>query len=78
MLRPRMVVTFAPTGLTSVILEIEGTSYEQHDEASFDNDVVAFRVANVATKVLKRGMVMGEANNESPKWAESFKALVKT
>ncbi len=72
-----MVVTFAPKGLTTVITELE-QHHEQIDEASFVNDVLGFRVADLAVRELGRGMLMGEANNDPPKMAENFKALVKT
>ncbi|KAF6001567.1 hypothetical protein CCYA_CCYA13G3477 [Cyanidiococcus yangmingshanensis] len=73
-LRPGMVVTFAPTGLTTEVKSVE-MHHESLPEAG-PGDNVGFNVKNVSVKELKRGFVCGDSKNDPPKAAADFKAQV--
>jgi len=73
-LKPGMVVTFAPVGLTT-----EVKSVEMHHEALAEaepGDNVGFNVKNVAVKELRRGFVCGDSKNDPPKGCATFLAQV--
>ncbi|XP_066269494.1 elongation factor 1-alpha-like [Branchiostoma lanceolatum] len=73
-LKPGMVVTFAPVGLTTEVKSVE-MHHESLPEA-LPGDNVGFNVKNVSVKEIKRGMVAGDSKNDAPKEAESFTAQV--
>ncbi|CAH1247758.1 EEF1A1 [Branchiostoma lanceolatum] len=73
-LKPGMVVTFAPVGLTTEVKSVE-MHHESLPEA-LPGDNVGFNVKNVSVKEIKRGMVAGDSKNDAPKEAESFAAQV--
>jgi elongation factor 1-alpha len=69
-----MVVTFAPTGLTT-----EVKSVEMHHEAlpeAGPGDNVGFNIKNVSVKEIRRGFVAGDSKNDPPKESASFNAQV--
>jgi len=73
-LKPGMVVTFAPTGLTT-----EVKSVEMHHEAlteAMPGDNVGFNVKNVSVKDLKRGYVASDSKNDPAKAAQDFTSQV--
>ncbi|ENN77259.1 hypothetical protein YQE_06088, partial [Dendroctonus ponderosae] len=73
-LKPGMVVTFAPVGLTT-----EVKSVEMHHEAlqeAVPGDNVGFNVKNVSVKELRRGFVAGDSKNNPPRGAADFTAQV--
>lgn len=73
-LKPGMVVTFAPANLTT-----EVKSVEMHHEAlqeAVPGDNVGFNVKNVSVKELRRGYVAGDSKNNPPKAAADFTAQV--
>merc|ERR1711983_230708 len=73
-LKPAMVVTFGPTGLTT-----EVKSVEMHHESlpqAVPGDNVGFNVKNVSIKEIKRGMVAGDSKNDPPCETETFTAQV--
>jgi elongation factor 1-alpha len=73
-IKPGMVVTFAPVNLTT-----EVKSVEMHHEAlteALPGDNVGFNVKNVSVKELRRGFVCGDSKNDPPKAAKTFKAQV--
>lgn len=73
-LKPGMVVTFAPVNLTT-----EVKSVEMHHEAlseAVPGDNVGFNVKNVAVKELRRGYVCGDSKDTPPKCTEEFTAQV--
>merc|ERR1712136_694748 len=73
-IKPGMVVTFAPVGLTT-----EVKSVEMHHEAlteAFPGDNVGFNVKNVSVKDIKRGYVASDSKNDPAKGAEDFQAQV--
>ena len=73
-LKPGMVVTFAPVGLTTEVKSVE-MHHESLPEA-LPGDNVGFNVKNVSVKEIKRGMVAGDSKNDAPKEAETFTAQV--
>lgn len=73
-LKPGMVVTFAPVNLTT-----EVKSVEMHHEAlseALPGDNVGFNVKNVSVKDIRRGNVAGDSKNDPPQEAASFTAQV--
>jgi len=73
-LKPGVVVTFAPAGLTT-----EVKSVEMHHEAlteALPGDNVGFNVKNVSVKELRRGYVAGDSKNKPPKATQDFVAQV--
>jgi len=73
-LKPGMVVTFAPANVTT-----EVKSVEMHHEAlpeAVPGDNVGFNVKNVSVKDIRRGNVAGDSKNDPPKEAKSFHAQV--
>merc|ERR1711963_1268112 len=73
-IKPGMVVTFAPAGLTT-----EVKSVEMHHEAlteAFPGDNVGFSVKNVSVKELRRGFVAGDSKASPPRGAADFFAQV--
>jgi len=73
-LKPGMVVTFAPTGVTT-----EVKSVEMHHEAlpqALPGDNVGFNVKNVSVKDIRRGNVCGDSKSSPPFETESFNAQV--
>uniref|UniRef100_F7BQJ6 Tr-type G domain-containing protein n=1 Tax=Equus caballus TaxID=9796 RepID=F7BQJ6_HORSE len=73
-LKPGMVVTFAPSNLTT-----EVKSVEMHHEAlteALPGDNVGFNVKNVSVKDIHRGNVAGDSKNDPPIEAGSFVAQV--
>ncbi|KAI8502276.1 elongation factor 1-alpha-like [Branchiostoma floridae x Branchiostoma belcheri] len=73
-LKPGMVVTFAPVNLTTEVKSVE-MHHESLPEA-LPGDNVGFNVKNVSVKEIKRGMVAGDSKNDAPKEAELFTAQV--
>jgi len=73
-LKPGMVVTFAPVGVTT-----EVKSVEMHHEALQEagpGDNVGFNVKNVSVKDIRRGNVCGDSKNDPPMEAADFTAQV--
>ena len=73
-LKPGMVVTFAPASITT-----EVKSVEMHHESLLEGlpgDNVGFNVKNVSVKDIKRGNVCGDSKNDPPKGATNFTAQV--
>jgi len=73
-LKPGMVVTFAPPNITT-----EVKSVEMHHESLLEalpGDNVGFNIKNVSVKDIKRGNVAGDSKNDPPKKASTFKAQV--
>jgi elongation factor 1-alpha len=73
-LKPNMVVTFGPIGLTT-----EVKSVEMHHESlaeAVPGDNVGFNCKNVSVKDLKRGFVASNSAEDPAKGTESFSAQV--
>lgn len=73
-LKPGMLVTFAPVGITTECKTVE-MHHSQLEEA-VPGDNVGFNVKNVTLKDIKRGYVVGDSKNDPPKEVENFKAQV--
>ncbi len=75
-LKPGMVVTFAPVQLTT-----EVKSVEMHHESlaeALPGDNVGFNVKSVSVKDIRRGYVAGDSKNDPPTGAAMFNAQVST
>ncbi|MGH0178122.1 UNVERIFIED_CONTAM: hypothetical protein FKN15_076676 [Acipenser sinensis] len=73
-LKPGVVVTFAPVNITT-----EVKSVEMHHEALSEanpGDNVGFNVKNVSVKDIRRGNVAGDSKNDPPQEAANFTAQV--
>lgn len=73
-IKPNMVVTFAPQNLTTEVKSVE-MHHESLPEA-LPGDNVGFNVKNVSVKEIRRGNVCGDSKNDPPKGASSFQAQV--
>ncbi|KAF3078370.1 translation elongation factor EF-1 alpha [Orbilia oligospora] len=69
-----MVVTFAPSNVTTEVKSVE-MHHEQLAEG-LPGDNVGFNVKNVSVKDIRRGNVCGDSKNDPPKGAASFNAQV--
>lgn len=74
LIKPGMVVTFAPSGLSTEVKSVE-MHHESMPQAG-PGDNVGFNVKNVSVKDLKRGYVCGDSKNDPPKACASFNAQV--
>ena len=73
-LKPGMLVYFAPCGITT-----ECKSVEMHHtslEEAIPGDNVGFSIKGVTVKDVKRGYVTGDSKNDPPKEVENFRAQV--
>jgi len=73
-LKPGMVVTFAPSAVTTEVKSVE-MHHESMAEA-LPGDNVGFNVKNVSVKDIRRGNVAGDSKNDPPKECASFHAQV--
>ena len=73
-IKPGMVVIFAPSGLTTEVKSVE-MHHESLPEAG-PGDNVGFNVKNVSVKELKRGFVASDSKNDPAKEAAEFVAQV--
>jgi len=73
-IKPGMVVTFAPNGLTTEVKSVE-MHHETLPEA-IPGDNVGFNVKNVSVKEIKRGNVASDSKNDPAAGAASFVAQV--
>lgn len=73
-IKPGMVVTFAPAGITTEVksVEMHHTSMEKAEPG----DNVGFNVKNVSVKEIRRGNVAGDSKNDPPKETDTFTAQV--
>ncbi|KAF3924132.1 hypothetical protein AA313_de0201891 [Arthrobotrys entomopaga] len=69
-----MVVTFAPSNVTTEVKSVE-MHHEQLAEG-VPGDNVGFNVKNVSVKEIRRGNVCGDSKNDPPMGAASFNAQV--
>lgn len=73
-LKPGMVVTFAPVGIQTEVKSVE-MHHESMPEA-LPGDNVGFNIKNVSIKEIKRGNVCGDSKVDPPKGAREFLAQV--
>ena len=73
-LKPGMVVTFAPSGVTTEVKSVE--MHHESLEQAAPGDNVGFNVKNVSVKDIKRGFVASDSKNDPAKECQHFKAQV--
>ncbi|KAL1892273.1 translation elongation factor EF-1 alpha [Ceratocystis pirilliformis] len=73
-LKPGMVVTFAPSNVTTEVKSVE-MHHEQLTEG-LPGDNVGFNIKNVSVKDIRRGNVAGDSKNDPPQGCASFTAQV--
>jgi len=73
-IKPGMVVTFGPVGLTTEVKSVE-MHHESMPEA-VPGDNVGFNIKNVAVKEIKRGFVASDSKNDPAKETAKFEAQV--
>ena len=73
-IKPAMVVTFGPIGLTTEVKSVE-MHHESLPEAG-PGDNVGFNIKNVAVKEIKRGFVASDSKNDPCKETQCFEAQV--
>jgi len=73
-IKPAMVVTFAPSNISTEVKSVE-MHHESMTEA-VPGDNVGFNIKNVSVKEIKRGFVCGDSKNDPPRVAKSFKSQV--
>jgi elongation factor 1-alpha len=73
-LKPGMVVTFAPQGVSTEVKSVE-MHHESLPEA-VPGDNVGFNVKNISVKDIRRGSVASDSKNDPAKEARSFNAQV--
>jgi len=73
-LRPGMVVTFAPVGLTTEVKSVE--MHHEALESAEPGDNVGFNVKGVSVKELKRGFVASDSRNDPASGCAKFTAQV--
>ena len=73
-LKPGMVVTFAPAGVTTEVKSVE--MHHEQLQQGVPGDNVGFNVKNVSVKEIRRGNVAGDSKNDPPYGCESFTAQV--
>ena len=73
-LKPGMLVTFAPIMSTSEVRSVE--MHHQSIEQAIPGDNVGFNVRNISVKELKRGFVCSDSKNNPAMEATSFTAQV--
>jgi len=73
-IKPGMVVSFAPSGLTTEVKSVE-MHHESVPEGN-PGDNVGFNVKNISVKDIRRGYVTSDSKNDPAKEAGSFVAQV--
>jgi len=73
-LKPGMVVTFAPQGVSTEVKSVE-MHHESLPEA-VPGDNVGFNVKNISVKDIRRGSVASDSKNDPAKETKSFNAQV--
>ena len=75
-IKPGMLVTFAPSGLTTEVKSVE-MHHEQLPDGAGPGDNVGFNVKNVSVKEIKRGYVASDSKNDPAKESANFTAQVQ-
>ena len=73
-IKPGMVVTFAPNNVTTEVKSVE--MHHQEMEQAVPGDNVGFNVKNINVKDIKRGNVASDSKNDPAKKTLSFDAQV--
>jgi len=73
-LKPNMVVTFAPVGVSTEVKSVEMHHTQLQEAVPGDN--VGFNVKGLSIKDIKRGNVCGDSKNDPPVKCDNFTAQV--
>ena len=73
-LKPGMVVQFAPGGLATEVKSVE--MHHTALEHAMPGDNVGFNVKNISVKDIRRGNVASDSKNDPARETDSFKAQV--
>jgi elongation factor 1-alpha len=73
-LKPGMVVTFAPAGITTEVKSIE--MHHEALEQAVPGDNIGFNIKNVSVKDIRRGFVCGDSKADPPQETDNFTAQV--
>jgi elongation factor 1-alpha len=73
-LKPGMVVTFAPVGKSSEVKSVE--MHHEQLESAGPGDNVGFSVKSLSVKDIQRGNVAGDTKNDPPSGVTNFTAQV--
>jgi len=73
-MKPGLVVTFAPSNITTEVKSVE--MHHQSVLQALPGDNIGFNVKNVSVQDVKRGNVASDSKNDPAKEANSFKAQV--
>jgi elongation factor 1-alpha len=73
-LKPGMVVQFAPVGLSTEVKSVE--MHHEAMEQAVPGDNVGFNVKNVSVKDIRRGNVAGDTKRDPPSGCATFNAQV--
>ena len=73
-MKPGMVVTFAPCNLTTEVKSVE--MHHQSLVQAEPGDNVGFNIKNVSVKDVRRGFVCGDSKNDPPMETDEFLAQV--
>jgi len=73
-LKPGMVVTFAPAMITTEVKSVE--MHHEALESASPGDNVGFNIKNVAVKDIRRGFVCGDSKQDPPAETDNFVAQV--
>merc|ERR1712198_815650 len=73
-IKPGMVVTFAPSAVTTEVKSVE--MHHETLEEAVPGDNVGFNVKNVSIKDIRRGMVASDSKNDPAKESKTFLAQV--
>merc|ERR1711998_410492 len=74
LIKPGMVVTFAPNGVTTEVKSVEMHHTAMPEAGPGDN--VGFNIKNVSVKDIRRGNVASDSKNDPAKEAKTFNAQV--
>jgi len=73
-IKPGMVVTFAPAGISTEVKSIE-MHHEQMPQA-VPGDNIGFNIKNISVKDIRRGFVAGDSKSDPPSGVSDFTAQV--
>ncbi|WBW74825.1 translation elongation factor EF-1 alpha Ef1a-a [Schizosaccharomyces osmophilus] len=73
-IKPGMIVSFAPSGITTEVKSVE--MHHESLQAGLPGDNVGFNVKNVSVKDIRRGNVAGDSKNDPPMGCANFTAQV--
>ena len=73
-MRPGMMVTFSPGGLTAEVFCIE--MHHRNIDEAYPGDIVGFNVKGISCREIKRGFVAGDVTQDPPQETTKFIAQI--